>query len=107
MTLCELASITFIIQKEKKVNLKATLIINRNDSSCLNCGKGAHLKEKSHNSWLGYENPYDKPGCGILWENVTSHYEGMEDFIKAIRPDLTFVSYRDILLAEANQKKLS
>lgn len=66
---------------------KEALIINRFDSKCGACGKGADPREEAHETQLGYgEHPPE--GCGIRWRFVTSDYTNMEEGVSAMRPDL-------------------
>lgn len=67
-----------------------TLYINRSDSVCGNCGKGANPHSKSHDVVLGY-NPED--GCGKVWTKVStmSYGMGINDIIAQMRPDLEVV----------------
>lgn len=77
-----------------------TLIINRSDSQCGDCGRSADPNETAHTTLLGYGPDNGKPGCGSKWEKVTSDYgdfAGLYDSIKKMRPDLKFVdSWADV-----------
>ena len=66
----------------------AILFINRTDSECGNCRKGADPYEKAHDSVLGWGPTM--PGCGETFTAVGSHYrgEGMEEAVRRMRPDL-------------------
>lgn len=66
-----------------------TLIINRSDSQCSNCGKGANPNAKHHTEVLGY-GPASE-GCGQLFTHVTSNYYGMRDVCEVMRPDLIWI----------------
>jgi hypothetical protein len=71
-----------------------TLIINRNDSVCYNCGKSCDPKHKTHEINLGWNHEINgTPGCGIEWKYVTTHYWGetMVNAVKEMRPDLEFI----------------
>jgi hypothetical protein len=39
----------------------------------------------------------DEKGCGITWENVSSSYSGLEDFIKRLRSDLKYIDMKEVL----------
>jgi len=65
-----------------------TLIINRSDSRCGGCGASASPYEDAHVSRLGYT---PGKGCGEPWDSVSSDYFGMDDSIKAMRPDLPWI----------------
>lgn len=54
----------------------ARLIINRSDSRCGNCGKGASPHENAHLTILGYAE-HNSPGCGEEWDSVESDYINM------------------------------
>ena len=70
-----------------------TLYINRNDSRCGKCGKGASYDESSHQRVLGWsKEERAKPGCGVRWEYVSSDYFGMKKIVSEIRPDLIWWS---------------
>lgn len=64
-----------------------TLYINRSDSLCGNCRKGADPYSRSHDRVLGY-NPED--GCGKVWSKVSTMSYGMDinTIIAEMRPDL-------------------
>lgn len=74
--------------------LKHTLIINRNDSKCGNCGRDCDFNEKRHDTLLGYDDDNGKPGCRYLWKYVASDYTGMDERLKKMRPDLELMSTR-------------
>jgi hypothetical protein len=76
--------------------LKPTLIINRNDSICGNCGKGANWSETHHNSQLGWGN-HPKNGCDIKWKYLSTDYVDEEfiEHVKRMRPDLEFIHPTD------------
>lgn len=74
----------------------AVLIINRTDSQCGACQRGADPYEKAHITRLGYaaanapEGSPERKGCGAVFTEVGSHYRGngMEEAVKRMRPDL-------------------
>lgn len=70
----------------------STLIVNRSESRCGDCGRGADPHELSHDTVLGYGGPYG-PGCGVVWDSVASDYVGMhmQEITANMRPDLTWV----------------
>lgn len=70
-----------------------TLIINRSDSRCNNCGLGAIPTEEKHDQAIGYSIRGFQAGCGIRWEYVTSNYVGMSEHVREMRPDLTPVGF--------------
>ncbi len=65
----------------------ATLIINRNDSRCGECKRGANPDEKTHDTVLGF-NPDGEKGCGVEWDEVASFYTDMKKRVMEMRPDL-------------------
>lgn len=72
----------------------STLIINLSDSQCGACGKSADPYEDSHVSILGY---HPGPGCGAVYTHVTSHYMGVSERVKEMRPDLIWSGFEDSL----------
>lgn len=62
-----------------------TLIINRNSSTCGNCGYSADPYEKTHEHILGLTPGI---GCGIEWYFSSSMYTGMQEGVEEMRPDL-------------------
>jgi hypothetical protein len=76
---------------ETEQALCTTLIINRSDTKCGNCGKGADPYAESHDVILGYPPIGGGPGCGVRWAQVRSDYTGMEDRCREMRPDLEWV----------------
>jgi hypothetical protein len=72
------------------------LIIDRVESMCDACGVNCDPHEKSHKTNLGWSPEVRaQPGCGAVYTQVTSNYIGMDDVIKAMRPDLEWVSQFD------------
>ena len=73
----------------------ATLFIDKSDSTCGACGKGADPYEESHITLMGCSAVNDNmKGCGAEFTNVSSHYNflgGLEDRIEEMRPDLPFL----------------
>jgi hypothetical protein len=69
------------------------LVINRFDSRCESCGKGASPSEKSHETLLGYNIDPSKKGCGVTWTHVRSDYSGLDDRIARMRPDLKLLAW--------------
>ncbi|QIQ63022.1 hypothetical protein SEA_MOAB_161 [Streptomyces phage Moab] len=51
----------------------AQIIINRSESRCGNCGKGAFMEEQGHYTIAGYKDN-GMPGCGEEWDSVSSDY---------------------------------
>lgn len=78
----------------------AVLIINRNDSLCGRCKRGADPSEKAHTTALGYfsreilDDPYHpaRIGCGAVFSAVSSGYSGMEKRVQEMRPDLPLLA---------------
>jgi hypothetical protein len=77
----------------------ATLYINKSESRCGNCGKGADPYEESHITLLGWFATNDKMhGCGAVFDMVDSDYVGMPGLVKSIkdmRPDLPYVGWEE------------
>jgi len=75
--------------------MNPTLIINRCDSKCGNCGLGASPREKRHDTTLGYyaSDAVKPEPCHIEWTKVTTDYTGseMERSVRSMRPDLEWV----------------
>jgi hypothetical protein len=71
------------------MNIQATLLINRSDSKCFNCDKGARPSDKSHDEAIGWDGR--EPGCGIVWQYVSSEYGDMVEDVRDMRPDLTYI----------------
>lgn len=73
----------------------ATLFINRSDSRCGACNKGADPYEESHITLLGWHAVNDNmKGCGAEYDSVSTDYYNSSDLIghiKDIRPDLPFI----------------
>lgn len=69
----------------------ATLYINPSSSRCGKCNRNADPKE-THHEMLGMVGT----GCGAEFTSVSSDYsdfEGLYDRVRAMRPDLEFVSW--------------
>lgn len=69
---------------------EAILIIDRNDSRCSACGKGASPHENRHRTRLGYGD-HDGMGCGALFTSVGSNYTGMYRHVQPMRPDIPWL----------------
>ena len=67
-----------------------TLIINRSDSRCGNCGRSADPKEPTHEKVLGYS---PGEGCHQRFVLMDSDYMGigMREACERLRSDLTWV----------------
>ena len=48
--------------------------INRSDSRCDACGRGADMYETGHYTIREYGEENGQPGCGVEWDGVTSDY---------------------------------
>lgn len=59
-----------------------TVIINRWESSCNNCGKGVDPHTRKHDEVIGYS-MLSEPGCGIEFKYAASDYIG-QGFKKGI-----------------------
>lgn len=84
--------------REKSEQQKQTLIINRSNSSCGNCGRGCNPHSKTHDVIYEYSpTSGEKSGCGIEWRYVRSDYigDGMAEACKTMRPDLVWVGFDD------------
>lgn len=51
----------------------AQIIINRSESRCGSCGKGAFMEETGHYTIAAYKDG-GTPGCGETWDSVSSDY---------------------------------
>lgn len=69
--------------------INETLIINRYDSKCGCCGKGASTEQVEHDKALGWGN--QGKGCGVKFKYVSSSYTGMDQRVAAMRPDLELI----------------
>jgi hypothetical protein len=69
----------------------AVLIINRSDSRCSECGKAADLREKNHDTELGWGE--QRKGCGAGFEATATEYDGLsiQQAIVELRQDLPFI----------------
>ena len=72
---------------------RAVLYIDTWSSECGNCGKSCDPDEKTHSKIYGYGADNGKPGCGIRWKYLASHYTGMDEQLKQMRPDLEFIGF--------------
>jgi hypothetical protein len=61
-------------------------------SKCGNCGRAADPHEPRHDTLLGYGDDNGKPGCRHYFKYLASDYMGIEKEVKAMRPDLEWVS---------------
>ena len=66
-----------------------TLYIDRSDSSCGACGLPAVPEQVTHDEVYGYNKGV---GCGARFTHVSTHYMGMDDRVREMRPDLIFVA---------------
>ena len=68
----------------------ATLVINRSDSRCGNCGKAALPNEFYHETVPGWNEP--TVGCRFDFTTTGTEYTGTEqrEAVIRLRPDLTF-----------------
>lgn len=71
----------------------ATLYINKSDSRCGACDKGADPYELTHDTLLGWAAVNDRmKGCGATFTAVSSDYFHITgDELSAMRPDLPVV----------------
>ncbi len=73
----------------------ATLYINKSESRCGACNKGADPYEESHLTIMGWSAINDKMrGCGAIFDAVDSDYNFLGDLVEAIqemRPDLPWL----------------
>lgn len=71
----------------------AVLIIGRTTSWCGYCGRDADPTEKGHYTLLGFGQQNGEPGCQVVWTMVTpdGYGAGIEEAVRAMRPDLTFL----------------
>jgi len=70
---------------------KHTLIINRSDSKCGNCNRGAATDQQMHDRELGYGVVGIGKPCGVEFKYVSTSYYGLEERVKSMRPDLEFI----------------
>lgn len=78
-----------------------TLIIGSWSSRCGSCGKDADPHHLTHDVILGYGSQNGQPGCMVRWDSVTSEYDNPNNIaaVKAMRPDLRYVDYMEVLLS--------
>lgn len=69
---------------------RVLLIINRSDSKCGACNTGTDPNALYHAVQTGYGTG-GLPGCGARFTHVTSHYVGVEEAARRMRPDLEWV----------------
>lgn len=67
------------------------LYINRNDSRCGACNRGALMSEKAHDTICEYGPETGSPGCGAVFTQLDSEYSQMKDVVVPIRPDLEWI----------------
>lgn len=75
---------------EKSPQQRLTLYVNRMDSKCGNCGRGADPHAECHDEVLCYA-PIKPEGCHVRWRYVSTHYSdegGLHQRISEMRPDL-------------------
>lgn len=72
----------------------ATLIIDTWSSHCSNCGSDSVDPTETHHftSYQSYTQP-QRAGCGELYTETSSNYTGLEDNIRAMRPDLPYTGH--------------
>lgn len=79
--------------------LATALVVNRSDSRCGACGKGANPNDTKHTRILSWG---DKgAGCDVTWTHVTSDYAGggIEEAIQADWPHLVWFPQFDLQVA--------
>lgn len=73
----------------------AVLYINKSESRCGACNKGADPDEESHITLLGWAAVNDKmKGCGAEFDALSTDYmgfPGLEEEIQKMRPDLPYL----------------
>ena len=73
----------------------ATLYINKSESRCGACNKGADPYEESHITLVGWAAVNDKmKGCGAEFTDLSTDYvnfPGLQDAIREMRPDLPYI----------------
>ena len=73
----------------------ATLYINKSESRCGACNKGADFYEESHITLTGWAAVNDRmKGCGAEFDSLSSDYSdwgGLYDELRLMRPDLPWV----------------
>lgn len=68
------------------VMMRPTIIVNRSESYCSECGKTALYDEKCHETPCGYDR---HEGCGAEWLDLATNYFGMD--VSGCRPDLPYI----------------
>lgn len=72
-----------------------TLYINKSESRCGGCNRGADPYEESHITLLGWAAVNDKmKGCGAEFTDLSTDYvnfPGLLEAIRDMRPDLPFI----------------
>lgn len=72
--------------------VKETLFIETWYSVCGNCGEQTLPEPETHEKISGYGG--GKPGCGIRWKYVSTHYAQIDkSIVTNIRPDLEYWEY--------------
>lgn len=82
------------------------LLIDTWSSTCGYCGRGADPEDKKHSEVLSMsEAERSSPGCGIVWEFVSSNYVGstVDNWCKEMRPDLTYIPTLELLKKAAER----
>lgn len=81
---------------------EGTLIIDKSESFCGDCGRYALYTELTHDSAFA-----QGEGCGVAWEYVTSNYFGLGigKFAAQARPDLKWIGDDDYVYWYEGQRK--
>lgn len=70
------------------MDARVVLIIGSWNSTCGACGLEALPEDLAHTSPAGYGL---RPGCGAVFTHVRAVYQGSEERVKEMRPDLVFL----------------
>lgn len=70
----------------------ATLMVDRNRTTCSACKTGAELAEVAHETRLDY-GEHDGKGCGARFTSIMAVFSapGFDERVAAMRPDLPLV----------------
>jgi hypothetical protein len=83
-----------VMPSEPGTPQEATLYVNKSDSRCGACNRGADPYEETHESVEGWFQGRSVKGCGARFTSVSSDYNTItgED-AASVRPDLPWVGY--------------
>jgi hypothetical protein len=70
-------------------------------TNCGVCDRGADYRAKSHDEVMLMSGKVE-PGCGVVWDSITTGYADTEDIVKKLRPDLEYLEYLEWMREKYN-----